>query len=143
MSIESRDVFLYLSPNLSRYLLSSSLHSSALILFLSSLSTVSALRPLISYTSLTTPILTLSISSSYLPLLLLYSPCLSPLLTFPYYSFTHPVYLLFLPSLTTPLLTLSIPSSHFHFKIDDEYNAWLIEINSSPACDYSTSVTTR
>ena len=25
--------------------------------------------------------------------------------------------------------------------IDDSFNAWLIEINSSPACDYSTPVT--
>lgn len=31
----------------------------------------------------------------------------------------------------------------FDFMVDDEYNAWLIEINSSPACDYSTSVTER
>jgi hypothetical protein len=29
----------------------------------------------------------------------------------------------------------------FDFMVDDEYNAWLIEINSSPACDYSTKVT--
>lgn len=29
----------------------------------------------------------------------------------------------------------------FDFMVDDEYNAWLIEINSSPACDYSTPVT--
>jgi tubulin monoglycylase TTLL3/8 len=28
----------------------------------------------------------------------------------------------------------------FDYMIDDEYNAWLIEINSSPACDYSTKV---
>jgi hypothetical protein len=27
--------------------------------------------------------------------------------------------------------------------IDDHYNAWLIEVNSSPAMDYSTKVTTR
>ncbi|KAJ1441486.1 tubulin-tyrosine ligase/Tubulin polyglutamylase, partial [Ochromonadaceae sp. CCMP2298] len=31
----------------------------------------------------------------------------------------------------------------FDFMIDDAYNAWLIEINSSPACDYSTPVTER
>ena len=31
----------------------------------------------------------------------------------------------------------------FDFMVDDEYNAWLIEINSSPACDYSTAVTER
>jgi len=31
----------------------------------------------------------------------------------------------------------------FDFMVDDSYNAWLIEINSSPACDYSTSVTER
>jgi tubulin monoglycylase TTLL3/8 len=31
----------------------------------------------------------------------------------------------------------------FDFMVDDEYNAWLIEINSSPACDYSTKVTER
>jgi tubulin monoglycylase TTLL3/8 len=28
----------------------------------------------------------------------------------------------------------------FDYMVDDEYNAWLIEINSSPACDYSTKV---
>lgn len=27
--------------------------------------------------------------------------------------------------------------------IDDNYNAWLIEVNSSPAMDYSTKVTTK
>lgn len=31
----------------------------------------------------------------------------------------------------------------FDFMVDDSYNAWLIEINSSPACDYSTSVTEK
>ena len=31
----------------------------------------------------------------------------------------------------------------FDFMVDDSYNAWLIEINSSPACDYSTTVTER
>ena len=31
----------------------------------------------------------------------------------------------------------------FDFMVDDNYNAWLIEINSSPACDYSTKVTER
>lgn len=31
----------------------------------------------------------------------------------------------------------------FDYMIDDEYNVWLIEINSSPACDYSTKVTER
>ena len=29
----------------------------------------------------------------------------------------------------------------FDFMIDDSFNTWLIEINSSPACDYSTPVT--
>ena len=28
----------------------------------------------------------------------------------------------------------------FDYMIDNDYNAWLIEINSSPACDYSTKV---
>jgi tubulin monoglycylase TTLL3/8 len=28
----------------------------------------------------------------------------------------------------------------FDYMIDDQYNTWLIEINSSPACDYSTKV---
>ncbi|CAM9125305.1 unnamed protein product, partial [Ectocarpus fasciculatus] len=31
----------------------------------------------------------------------------------------------------------------FDYMVDDEYNAWLIEVNSSPACDYSTSTTER
>jgi hypothetical protein len=31
----------------------------------------------------------------------------------------------------------------FDFMIDSNYNTWLIEINSSPACDYSTKVTER
>lgn len=31
----------------------------------------------------------------------------------------------------------------FDYMIDANYNAWLIEINSSPACDYSTKVTER
>lgn len=31
----------------------------------------------------------------------------------------------------------------YDFMIDDHYNAWLIEVNSSPAMDYSTKVTTR
>lgn len=29
----------------------------------------------------------------------------------------------------------------FDYMVDSNYNAWLIEINSSPACDYSTKVT--
>lgn len=28
----------------------------------------------------------------------------------------------------------------FDYMVDSSYNAWLIEINSSPACDYSTKV---
>ena len=31
----------------------------------------------------------------------------------------------------------------FDYMIDDDYNAWLIEINSSPACDYSTATTSK
>jgi hypothetical protein len=31
----------------------------------------------------------------------------------------------------------------FDFMVDDEFNAWLIEVNSSPACDYSTPTTER
>jgi hypothetical protein len=27
--------------------------------------------------------------------------------------------------------------------IDDQFNAWLIEVNSSPAMDYSTAVTEK
>lgn len=29
----------------------------------------------------------------------------------------------------------------FDYMVDTDFNAWLIEINSSPACDYSTKVT--
>lgn len=28
----------------------------------------------------------------------------------------------------------------YDFMVDDEYNAWLIEINSSPSMDYSTVI---
>ena len=31
----------------------------------------------------------------------------------------------------------------FDFMVDTDFNAWLIEINSSPACDYSTKVTEK
>ena len=31
----------------------------------------------------------------------------------------------------------------FDIMVDDEFNGWLIEVNSSPAMDYSTPVTTR
>ena len=31
----------------------------------------------------------------------------------------------------------------FDFMVDDNFNTWLIEINSSPACDYSTKTTER
>jgi len=31
----------------------------------------------------------------------------------------------------------------YDFMVDDDYNSWLLEINSSPAMDYSTSVTER
>ena len=31
----------------------------------------------------------------------------------------------------------------YDLMIDDEFNTWLIEVNSSPAMDYSTHVTTR
>lgn len=31
----------------------------------------------------------------------------------------------------------------YDFMIDDLYNVWFIEINSSPSMDYSTPITTR
>lgn len=31
----------------------------------------------------------------------------------------------------------------YDFMIDDTYNVWLIEVNSSPAMDYSTPVTKK
>jgi tubulin monoglycylase TTLL3/8 len=31
----------------------------------------------------------------------------------------------------------------FDLMVDDEFNMWLIEVNSSPAMDYSTKVTER
>ena len=31
----------------------------------------------------------------------------------------------------------------YDLMVDDEFNMWLIEVNSSPAMDYSTHVTTR
>ena len=31
----------------------------------------------------------------------------------------------------------------FDIMVDDEFNSWLIEVNSSPAMDYSTHVTER
>lgn len=31
----------------------------------------------------------------------------------------------------------------YDFMVDDNYNIWLIEVNSSPAMDYSTKITKR
>ena len=31
----------------------------------------------------------------------------------------------------------------YDFMVDEDYNSWLIEINSSPAMDYSTPITER
>ena len=31
----------------------------------------------------------------------------------------------------------------YDFMVDDQFNSWLIEINSSPAMDYSTDITER
>lgn len=31
----------------------------------------------------------------------------------------------------------------YDFMVDDQYNVWLIEVNSSPAMDYSTDVTEK
>jgi len=31
----------------------------------------------------------------------------------------------------------------YDFMMDDNFNTWLIEVNSSPAMDYSTKVTTK
>jgi len=31
----------------------------------------------------------------------------------------------------------------YDFMIDEDYNVWLIEVNSSPAMDYSTKITKK
>ena len=49
----------------------------------------------------------------------------------------------------TPIAAITLIAAISHrsycpsLQVDDEYNAWLIEINSSPACDYSTNTTSK